>query len=145
MNGEDILKLIGFLVVAMLVIHYFISCVHVQTSVIEGLTNENTATPATATSKTTNSSDGVAMNAADYAANIKAKTVQLQDELLISKYRKDYEAAIINMDDYISMLMLNQVLSLSSNGPPIPGLNILTILKTSKDALNSTMKFLDTQ
>lgn len=143
MNGEDILKLIGFLVVAMFVIHYFISCVHVQTSVIEGLTNPDTTTSTTST--TSNSSDGVAMNAANYAATIKAKTVQLQDELLISKYRKDYEAAIINMDDYINMLMLKQVLSVSSNGSPNAAFQTLTMLKNSKDTLNTTMKFLDTQ
>ncbi len=147
MDGEDILKLIGFLVVAMFVIHYFIGCVHVQTSVIEGLTNADTTT--TSNSTTTDSSDGIAGNAANYAASIKAKTVQLQDELLISKYRKDYESAIINMDDYINMLMLKQVLSMNSNNTNqkanIEMLNSLNILKNSKDALNTTMKFLDTQ
>jgi hypothetical protein len=148
MNGEDILKLIGFLVVAMLVIHYFISCVHVQTSVIEGLTNADTTTTTTdtnSTSTTTGPSNGVAGSAANYAASIKAKTVQLQDELLISKYRKDYEAAIINMDDYINMLMLKQVLSMTSKVSPNAVFQTLTMLKSSKDALNSTMKFLDTQ
>ena len=143
MNGEDILKLIGFVVVAMFVIHYFISCVHVQTSVIEGLTNPDTTT--TSTSTTSDSSDGIAMNAANYAATIKAKTVQLQDELLISKYRKDYEAAIINMDDYINMLMLKQVLSMTSKVSPNSVFQSLNILKNSKDTLNTTMKFLDTQ
>jgi len=144
MNGEDILKLIGFLVVAMFVIHYFISCVHVQTSVIEGLTNPDTITT-TSTSTISDSSNGIAGNAAGYAETIKAKTVQLQDELLISKYRKEYEAAIINMDDYINMLMLKQVLSLSSNVSPNSVFQSLNILKNSKDTLNSTMKFLDTQ
>jgi hypothetical protein len=147
MNGEDILKLIGFLVVAIFVIHYFIGCVHVQTSVIEGLTNADTTTDTNSTSTTTN--NGVAGSSANYAASIKAKTVQLQDELLISKYRKDYESAIINMDDYINMLMLKQVLSMNSSNTNqkanIEMLNTLTMLKNSKDALNTTMKFLDTQ
>lgn len=150
MNGEDILKLIGFLVVAMFVIHYFIGCVHVQTSVIEGLTNADTTTTTTDTTSTSiTSSNGIAGNSTNYAASIKAKTVQLQDELLISKYRKDYEAAIINMDDYINIMMLKQVLSMNSNNTNqkanIEMLNTLTILKNSKDALNTTMKFLDTQ
>jgi hypothetical protein len=148
MNGEDILKLIGFIVVVMLVIHYFIGCVHVQTSVIEGLTNADTSTTDT-TSTSTTTNNGVAGNAENYAASIKAKTVQLQDELLISKYRKDYESTIINMDDYINMLMLKQVLSMNSNNTNqkanIEMLNSLNILKNSKDALNTTMKFLDTQ
>jgi len=154
MNGEDILKMIGFLVVAIFVIHYFISCVHVQTSVIEGLTNAETTTTTdttdtTSTSTTNTSANGVAGNAANYAASIKAKTVQIQDELLISKYRKDYESAIINMDDYINIMMLKQILSMNSNNTNqktnIEMLNSLNILKNAKDALNTTMKFLDTQ
>ena len=144
MNGEEFLKLIGILVVAMFVIHYFIGCVQVQSSVIEGLTNATDTTATTTTSSTT-PSNGIAGNAANYAASIKAKTVQLQDELLISKYRKDYEAAIINMDDYVSMLMLQQVLSVPSTGPSIGVFNLLSTLKNSKDALNDTMKYLDTQ
>jgi hypothetical protein len=145
MNGEEFLKLIGFLVVAMFVIHYFISCVYVQSSVIEGLTNAETTTTTTTTDSTTAPANGIAGNAAAYAASIKAKTVQLQDELLISKYRKDYEAAIINMDDYVSMMMLQQVLSLSSKVSPNAVFQTLTMLKNSKDALNDTMKYLDTQ
>jgi hypothetical protein len=144
MNTEEILKFIGFLVVAMFVIHYFIGCVYVQTSVIEGLTNADTTTTTTTTDTTTAPANGIAGNAAAYAASIKAKTVQLQDELLISKYRKDYETAIINMDDYINMMMLQQVLTVSDKNATAT-LNGLTMLKGAKDSLNSTMKFLDTQ
>lgn len=144
MNTEEFLKLIGILVVAMFLIHYFIGCVKVQTSIIEGLTNPDTTTTATLSV-----SNGEAGNAANYAASIKAKFIQLQDELLISKYRKEYETAIINMDDYVSMMMLKQVLSMNTNGDNqkanIDMLNTLNTLKNSKDALNATMKFLDTQ
>jgi hypothetical protein len=146
MNTEEFLKLIGILVVAMFIIHYFIGCVKVQTSLIEGLTNPDAANPTTTTQSVSN---GEAGNAANYAASIKAKFIQLQDELLISKYRKEYETAIINMDDYVSMLMLKQVLSMNTSGDNqkanIEILNTLNILKNSKDALNTTMKYLDTQ
>ena len=146
MNTEEFLKLIGILVVAMFVIHYFIGCVKVQSSIIEGLTNPDTSNPTTTTQSVSN---GEAGNAANYAASIKAKFIQLQDELLISKYRKEYETAIINMDDYVSMMMLKQVLSMNTNGDNqkanIEMLNTLNILKNSKDALNATMKYLDTQ
>jgi hypothetical protein len=146
MNTEEFLKLIGILVVAMFVIHYFIGCVKVQSSIIEGLTNPDTSNPTTTTQSVSN---GEAGNAANYAASIKAKFIQLQDELLISKYRKEYETTIINMDDYVSMMMLKQVLSMNTNGDNqkanIEMLNTLNILKNSKDALNATMKYLDTQ
>lgn len=145
MNTDEFLKLIGILVIAMFVIYYFIGCVKVQTSIIEGLTNSTL--PKISTTKI--SSILEAGNAANYAESIKSKFIQLQDELLISKYRKDYETAIINMDDYISMLMLKQVLSMNTSETNqkanIDVLNTLNILKNSKDALNATMKFLDTQ
>ena len=117
---------------------------NLQSSLIEGLTNEKTDT---VTSISELSANGIAGNAATYAAAIKAQAVQLQDELLVSKYRKDYESAIINLDDYVSMMMLKTVLSMKSNQADsranIEILNNLNVLKNSKDALNITMKHLD--
>ena len=61
---------------------------------------------ATATaSSSISSSSGIAGNAATYAAGIKQKTVNLNDTLLISKYRKDYETLILNVDDYVNSMM----------------------------------------
>jgi hypothetical protein len=112
-----------------------------QTSVIEGLTNPD------GTSVTPPSS-GEAGTAPSYAAAIKAQVVKLQDELLVAKYRKDYESAIINLDDYIGYLMIKQSLNMKLDGDikaNIEGLNNLSILKTAKDSLNTTMTFLDKQ
>ena len=58
--------------------------------------------------------------------------------MLVAKYRKDYETAIINLDDYIGYLMIKQTLN-------IEAINNLNILKGSKEALNATMTFLDKQ
>ena len=58
-----------------------------------------------ATSQTTSSANGIAGNAATYGASIKSTSIQLQDMLLISKYRSDYETAILNLDDLINNLM----------------------------------------
>jgi hypothetical protein len=53
------------------------------------------------------------------------------------------------MDDYVSMLMLKQVLNMKPNDTNAKAnmetINALNILKSSKDALNATMKFVDTQ
>jgi hypothetical protein len=68
--------------------------------------------------------------------------------LLVAKYRKDYEAAIINLDDYIGYLMIKQTLNMKLSGDikaNIEAINNLNILKSSKEALNSTMAFLDKQ
>lgn len=142
MNDDDILKVVVFIILGIAFMYYVMKCMHLQSSLIEGLENEKPDTVATP------SSNGVAGNAAKYAAAIKAQAVQLQDELLVSKYRKDYESAIINMDDYVSMMMLKMVLSMKANdGNPkanIELLGSLNVLKNSKDALNTTMKYLDT-
>ena len=145
MNDDDILKVVIFIILGIAFIYYVMKCMNLQSSLIEGLTNKNSDKPDTVVYD--DSTNGTAGSAATYAATIKAKSVQLQDELLVSKYRKDYENAIINMDDYVSMLMLKQVLSMKAGDvnskSNIELLNNLNILKNSKDALNTTMTYLD--
>ena len=126
-------------------------CVNLQTSIIEGLTNGSDAlangSDNTNTSTVTPSS-GEAGTATSYAAAIKAQSVKLQDELLIAKYRKDYEAAIINLDDYIGYLMIKQSLNMKPAGDiksNLDAINALNILKSAKESLNATMTFLDKQ
>jgi hypothetical protein len=141
---DDIFKIGGFFIILVIIIFYINKCMYIQTAIIEGLTNSDepdaTATP---------SANGEAGNSANYAAGIRAKVVQLQDELLISKYRADYENAIIAMDDFVSILMLKQILNMKpSDGNPkaiLEQMGGLNVLKNSKDALNATMKYLDTQ
>lgn len=103
---------------------------------IEGMTT-NTETTASASP-----SNGIAGNAANYVANIKAQTVRLQDILLISKYRADYENAVISMDDMVNNLMLKTVLGANKDKPE-EALKSLVMLNESKTALNNVMKFID--
>ena len=103
----------------------------------EGLTNQTTTT-----TTTTTVNDGIAGNAATYAAIIKGETIKLQDTFLISKYRKDYENIILNLDDYTDALMLKTVLNIDKNHP-FNGLHMVSILNQSKTGLNSVMKFID--
>jgi hypothetical protein len=99
-------------------------------------------------SSSISSSNGIAGNAATYAATIKQKTVNLNDTLLISKYRKDYETLILNVDDYVNSMMLNTVASIdtgSANTPSkmIESMKILNELSAAKESLNKVMKFVD--
>jgi hypothetical protein len=147
MDEQDFFKIIGFIVFGMFLVYYVVKCLHLQASMIEGLTNEGDAKPDTVTPS--NPPSGSGGNAKKYADAIKSLTVKMQDELLIGKYRKDYENAIINLDDFVSILMLKQVLSLKPNdGNPKANIDILAslnVLKNSKDALNSVMTFVDKQ
>ena len=82
-----------------------------------------------------------------YSAQIKAQTVKLQDELLIDKYRSDYETAIINLDDFVGFLMLKETLNVPMNSDKpddtMQALRRINELKMCKDSLNTTMSFLD--
>ena len=137
---DDLFKIVGILIIGFVILYIVVKMFKLQASVIEGLTNSDTATPS--------SNSGEAGTAASYAAGIKARVVKLQDELLISKYRKDYEGVIINLDDYIGYLMIQQTLNMKLDGDvktQIENINNLNILKNSKEALNATMTFLDKQ
>ena len=145
MHQDEFFKIVGILIVCFFIIYMVVKMFHLQTSVIEGLTNGSDSTN---TSTTTTPASGEAGTAASYAAAIKAQSVKLQDELLIAKYRKDYEAAIINLDDYIGYLMIKQSLNMKPAGDiksNLDAINALNILKSAKESLNATMTFLDKQ
>ena len=91
---------------------------------------------------TSSSSNGIAGNAASYGASIKSITIKAQDTLLISKYRSDYETAILNLDDLINNLMLNATLNIDPKNPQ-KSLEQLGQMQLAKTALNSVMKFVD--
>jgi len=135
---DDLLKMVGLLFVSLFIIYIVIKMFHLQATVVEGLTNPDPSNPVS----------GQAGTSASYAAGIKAQVVKLQDELLISKYRKDYETAIINLDDYCGMLMLQQALNMNTSGDVkanIEKLANINTLKQAKESLNVAMKFLDSQ
>ena len=107
---------------------------------IEGLENN-----ATETKPPTPGPTGVAGNADTFATQIKMQTTQLQDNLLISKYRKSYESVILNADDLLNNLMLETLLNINiaDKKNVIDGFNKLNTFSQSKGALNQIMKFVD--
>ncbi len=136
MKQDEFFKIIGIVIVCFFIIYMVMKMFQLQTNIIEGLTNADS------------NSVGEAGTAASYAASIKAQVVKLQDELLVAKYRKDYEAVLINLDDYIGYMMIKQSLNMKLDGDiktNIEAINNLNILKNSKDSLNNAMAFLDKQ
>ena len=137
---DDLIVILIALFVSMYIVYFLVNkYASSPYSIIEGLENNTSESY----------SNGEAGSAVTYASTVKANFVKMHDELLISKYRKDYESTIINMDDYISMLMLKQVLNIDLNNTDMKtvteNMNSLNILKSSKDALNDVMKFVDKQ
>jgi hypothetical protein len=144
MKQDEFFKIIGIIIVCFFIIYFTMKILQPQTNVIEGFDNGDGTISPSATAPTS----GEAGTAASYAAAIKAQVVKLQDELLVPKYRKDYETAIINLDDYIGYLMIKQTLNMKLDGnmkSNIEAVNNLNILKNAKESLNATMTFLDKQ
>jgi hypothetical protein len=139
---EDLLKIGAILIVSIFIIYLMMNTFHLR----EGLENAEDTTTTEATDAV--GANGEAGSAANYAAAIKAKTVKLQDSLLISKYRSDYENVIINMDDYLSMLMLKVALDLDASADIKTNAETLALMNTlsnAKKSLNETMAFIDKQ
>ena len=103
--------------------------------VIEGLENAGQSTSSNAT--------GIGGGAADYVTRLKDAVTKKTDILLVSKYRTEYEKAIVSADDMINTLMLEQVLSLDTNKPNIQSFVNIANLSQAKDGLNKVMKFVD--
>ena len=145
MHQDEFFKIVGIIIVSFFIIYMVVNMFYLQTKVIEGLTS---GSDALTNSDGTTPSSGEAGTAASYAAAVKAQVIKLQDELLVSKYRKDYEAAIINLDDFIGFTMLKLTLNLKMSDDNKANFEIidkLNGLKNAKDSLNATMTFLDKQ
>ena len=136
MNKDFFTNLIIFIGVCILIYFVFRS-INFQ----EGIENNKSST-SSSSSTTTSSSNGVAGGASSYAANVKTEAIKLQDELLVSKYRTDYENVVINMDDLVNNLMLKITLTIDQSKPQ-DGLSKLAALGQVKVALNNVMKFID--
>jgi hypothetical protein len=144
MKQDEFFKIVGILIVCFFIIYMVLKMFQIQSSVIEGLTNNDGTVEPTASAP----ASGEAGTAASYAAAIKAQVVKMQDELLVSKYRKDYEAALINLDDYIGYLMLKQSLNMKMGEDKKAGMESiagLNALKSARESLEATMTFLDKQ
>jgi hypothetical protein len=132
---KELYNLFLFLVICLVV--YIIFRNFNYLNVREGMTDASGNAIATSSS-----ANGIAGNAASYAASLKSNAIKSQDSFLISKYRTDYESAILNLDDLISNLMLKIALSVNQENPG-EAIDQLGKMQQAKIALNSVMKFVD--
>jgi hypothetical protein len=95
--------------------------------------------------------NGSAGMASTYADTIKSEVVRLQDELLIPKYKKDYETVLLNLDDLFSLQMMQECTTIvqdkDKDKEKEKGANIrrLVDLKMAKDALDDIMNYVEKQ
>jgi hypothetical protein len=93
---------------------------------------------------TSSTQNGIAGNASAYSAALKSAVIKSQDTFLISKYRSDYESAILNLEDLINTLMLKTALTVDQSNPQ-QSIMQLSQLQQAQVALNSVMKYVDSQ
>lgn len=140
---SDLFKMVGIIIVSFYIIYLVISIFKVQSDFLEGFTSAIDDKKATA-GTTSSSSLGFAGSAQSYAEEVKANYVKLQDQLLVPKYRKDYENVIINMDDYLNAKIMEQVLSIKTGSDSeMDEFKSLATLYSAKSALNDAMKWVD--
>lgn len=133
----DMLKMVGIMIIVCYIIYLAYGSIKIHADFTEGLTNKNSDNIG---------NSGIAGNATDYATNIKNLSTQLQDQILLSKYRDGYENTILNLDEYLNLLMLKTVLNINTTGTnndDISQFNKLNTLNTAKDALNNVMNYID--
>jgi len=141
---EEMYSLLIFIAVCLILYLVFRSFQY-NPMLIEGMTDGSGNTTKTKSSGNgTTVGNGIAGNAAEYAAALKANTINSLDSLMISKYRGDYESALINLDDTIDILMLKTALNFNQEKPS-DTLEKLSKMHQAKIALNSVMKFVDSQ
>jgi hypothetical protein len=131
---EDALKVVGIVVIIGFLVFLAIKSLNIHMQVVEGLTNPDAG------------NTGVASASDDYAKSLQDQAQKLQDTLLISKYRTQYENSIIHMEEYISLLMLKCILNMNDSKNEDVNMELVTKLNSlynAKTALNDTMKFVD--
>lgn len=135
MEGADIIKIIALGLLTCYLAFLIINLFKVKNPVLEGLTNKSKVP------------SGEAGGSEQYAADLKTEVIKLQDLLLTSKYRNDYEDIILSLDDYMNLMMLKALLNMDpSSGDDEKNMNHidrLNKLNGAKKALETTMKYLD--
>jgi hypothetical protein len=135
--NKDITNLVLFIGICFIGYVFFMR-IHFK----EGLTTATDASSNSVSTSSKSSSNGIAGNAATYASNLKAASVKISDTLLVTKYRSDYENAILNAEELINNMMLQTTLSLNPSNPQ-EGIKNLIALNNAQTALNAVMKFVD--
>jgi hypothetical protein len=148
-GGDHWLKIIGFLVVLTLFYYFATGALKIQNNLLEGFVKMTDTRGKTTESGEPSTNAGIAGSSGNVANAIGEQTIKMQDTFLIKKYRKNYENLVINADEYVSYLMLDNLLKLKtddseeSKNANIAILDNINKLSASKTSLNGIMKFVD--
>ena len=131
MSTDEICKYLGLALVAVVALYVLLRSMRFQANIIESMVSGST------------DKDKV-------SDAIKSNTHTIDDSLLVSKYRADYENTIIDLEANISSALVQAVVNNAeaiSKNPADPQVQTtitgINNLKTFLDTLNGTMVILD--
>jgi hypothetical protein len=144
MTTEKLYKYLGLGVAIFAFVFIVIKSLQVQTKVfnrsLEGFTDASTA-------KATD--DNVAVDKTQIASRVVSNTNRMDDELVVSRYRKNYEDVLIDMDTNIKTYVLHGIMNnaekISLNPGSAEAQKMLTAINTANDfrkTLNDAMSYL---
>lgn len=132
--ANNIYKTVGLIAIIVFVLFIVIRTLNFQASVLEGFTNE----PITETERE------------KIPESINSSTTTIQDSIRIDRYSNTYEDILINLENNINYNILRELMNqseqLSSSPYDESSQKIITSLnnmKTFKDTLNDSMRFLN--
>jgi hypothetical protein len=148
-GGDYFFKIVGILVLLAFFFYISTGALKIQNNLLEGFVQmTNTTSPTTSTGEPSTNA-GIAGSSGNIANAVGEQTIKMQDTFLIKKYRKNYENLVINTDEYVSYLMVDNLLKLKTDDSEeskkenIAILDNINKLSASKTSLNGIMKFVD--
>ena len=133
---EEFYKIFGIIIIIFLLIYIYLKFIKFKSRVLEGLTGSN------------NTTSTLTSNISSYSTSSLSQYNMLQAQLNpiinINNSRTDIDQSIINMDDYVSALMLKQFLSFdiaNMSEESVTNLLVkLNVLNDGKKSLNTLIK-----
>ena len=128
--SDKLYKYVGLTVIIIFVICVSVKSLDLNTQVIEGLTNK----------KDKSSLVG------DLVKSTKRDNEHTKDALLINKYKTDYEDLILEMEESVSLKVLELITKIKSkdyNKETMDTIKKINDLEQFKTTLDQTMKFVD--
>ena len=128
--SDKLYKYVGLTVIIIFVICISVKSLDLNTQVIEGLTNKKDKTSLVG----------------DLVKTTKRDNEHAKDALLINKYKTDYEDLILEMEESVSLKVLELITKIKSkdyNKETMDTIKKINDLEQFKTTLDLTMKFVD--
>jgi hypothetical protein len=143
MNQDSIYRYLGLMTISLFVIFIVFKSMSFQAKIVEGLTSDRRKK-----SSSSSASSAQETSIENTADAIKSATNQTEDSLNITKYRKNYEDILIELESFVDTAMFDAIVSTSTQimaggagaQQVIADINAYSSFKAS---LNEAMTFLD--